>query len=77
MSWNEILVAFGGVAGIAAALAVFAKLVAEKSAEAALKRFEHTHHLTAAAGRLRSFCSEVTTQLPPSRQFLSRSVSAA
>jgi hypothetical protein len=42
MSWNEILVAFGGVAGIAAALAVFAKLVAEKSAEAALKRFEHS-----------------------------------
>jgi hypothetical protein len=41
MSWNEILVAFGGVAGIAAALAVFSKLVAEKSAEA----FEHSYWL--------------------------------
>ncbi len=42
MSWSEILVAFGGVAGIAGALAVFAKFVAEKSTEAALKRFEHS-----------------------------------
>ena len=42
MSWNEILVAFGGVAGLAAALAVFAKIVAEKSAEAAITRFEHS-----------------------------------
>ena len=42
MAWNDIFVAVGGVAGIAAALTLFARLVAEKSADAALKRFEHS-----------------------------------
>lgn len=41
MSWNDIILASGGAAGLVAVFAVFAKLVAEKSADAALKRFDH------------------------------------
>ena len=40
MSSNEILAALGGVAGIVAGALFLGKLVAEKSADAALKRFE-------------------------------------
>lgn len=42
MDITEVLAAVGGLAGVLGGLTAFAKFVAEKSAEAGLKRFEHT-----------------------------------
>lgn len=42
MSITELLAAVGGLAGVLGGLTAFAKFIAEKSAEAGLKRFEHT-----------------------------------
>ncbi|MEJ8849768.1 hypothetical protein [Variovorax rhizosphaerae] len=69
MSWNELFLALGGVAGVAAGLTLFAKLVAEKSADAALRRFEHTLKLAEENHRVAlTLASTVDTELRTQRR---------